>query len=77
MAPNVLCSARRSCGKTRSVDLAGSGGSTGGTGDSADGGKAGFNAGNPGGSGGGAGAAITGNSNITYLATGTRLGAIS
>jgi hypothetical protein len=30
-----------------------------------------------GGGGGGGGGAITGNSNITYLATGTRLGSIT
>jgi hypothetical protein len=40
-------------------------------------GSAGQTSSTTGGGGGGAGAAITGNSNITYLATGTRLGAIS
>jgi hypothetical protein len=53
----------------------GSSGSTGGTGNGvvAEGGPPG----SPGGSGGAGGAAIVGNSNITYLATGTRLGAIT
>ena len=51
----------------------GASGGTGGTGSS----TPPYSYGCVGGAGGGAGAAITGNSNITYLVTGTRLGAIS
>jgi hypothetical protein len=54
--------------------IGGNGGSGGGFGSS---GAAGQSGGFGGGGGGAAGGAITGNSNITYIATGTRLGGIS
>jgi hypothetical protein len=53
-------------------------GGTGGSGGSwGSGGGTGTASNNPGAAGGGGGGAVSGNSNITWLATGTRLGAIS
>ena len=53
-------------------------GGTGGTGGQwGAAGATGSAAANPGGAGGGGGAAVSGNGNITWLATGTRLGAIA
>jgi hypothetical protein len=54
----------------------GSGGTGGGWGSTGSGGNS-SNSGNPGGAGGSAGGAVTGNSNITWTATGTRYGGIS
>jgi hypothetical protein len=54
----------------------GNGGNWGAVGQSGSSGSGGTSTGGPY-SGGGAGGAITGNSNITYIATGTRLGAIT
>jgi hypothetical protein len=60
-----------------SLGYGGSGGSGGAWGSSGASGGTGAGGFGSGGSGGGAGGAITGNSNITWVATGTRLGAIS
>jgi hypothetical protein len=70
-------------GGAGTVSSGGAGGTGNGIGPAGNGGNWGANGGSganstgAGGAGGGAGGAITGNSNITYLATGTRLGAIS
>lgn len=62
---------------TFSVINAGAGGAGGGLGAAGSAGSGTPAGGNSGGAGGAAGAAVNGNSNITWLATGTRLGAIS
>jgi hypothetical protein len=66
-------------GYDSSKGLSGAGGSGGNWGSSGASGAGGFGFGaqTPGFGGGGGGTAISGNSNITYIATGTRLGAIT
>ena len=63
-------------GEQTLIVVAGAGGNGGGLGSAGSAGET-IVAGANGGAGGSAGAAINGNSNITWLATGTRLGAIS
>lgn len=66
-------------GKTASMSRGGNGGDGGGLGSSGASGTAGTGStgGSAGGGGGAGGAAVAGNANITWNATGTRLGAIS